>query len=384
MRIRNWITRDITGATEVSADIDDFRLWYRVPASIPVVRSGDPFLAAALLPAMAKGETLVVDPGLTVSPKLLENIALLQEIHHCWNPELKIVPISAETAPAKPLNEGAFSFFSGGVDSMYTFLKREAEISHAVFIHGFDFFADQGSFQRAVERNAGFVRGFGKTLIPVETNFYRFGYSHNLSRILTQGSTLGSVALLLGFSRAFIPSSADYGCIIPYGSHPLTDPLFSNEGVEVIHDGLEAQRIEKTLRIAASEPVLANLAVCVEDMNVNCGNCAKCLRTMTTLELSGKAPASFPWPLSFRAIRRVDWSHELNLLEQNIDFAARSGTGGRKLSRVLRARRRGYERFELLKEIDRVLLGGIVKKTLRKFAKGVPPARRIGVIPPKD
>jgi hypothetical protein len=333
---------------------------------------------------MAKGENLEVESGLRVSPKLLENMNRLQEIHHSWNPALKIISVSAETVPAKPVNEGAFSFFSGGVDSMYTFLKHEAEISHAVFIHGFDFFTDQNAFRKAVERYTAFVGGFGKTLLPVETNFYPFGYSHNLSRLLTQGSTLGSVALLLRFPRAFVPSSADYGCVIPYGSHPLTDPLYSNEQLEVIHDGLEAQRIEKVLRIAGSEPVLANLTVCVEDINVNCGHCAKCLRTMTTLDLLGKTPASFPWPLSFREIRHVDWSHELNLLEQNIDFAARRGKRGGKILRALRVRRRGYERVRLLKEIDRVFLGRVIKKASRRFSKSLPAARRIGVLLPKN
>ena len=384
MLIHDWESRELGEAREISAQIDGFRLWYRIPATFSVSRAGDPFLAAAFLPAMAKGQVLEVEPSLPVSPKLLENISLLQEIHHCWNPALKIISISAEATPAEPVNEGVISFFSGGVDSMFTLLKREDEISHAVFLHGFDFFDRPDSFQRAQARHAHFVGGFGKTLIPVETNFYPFGYSHNLSRLLTQGSTLGSVALLLGFPRAFVPSSADYGCIIPYGSHPLTDPLFSNERVELIHDGLEDQRIEKLLHIAGSDAVLADLAVCVEEMDVNCGHCAKCLRTMTTLELMGKAPASFPWPLSFRSIRQVDWSHELNLLEQNIDFAARRGKRAEKLLRVLRARRRGYERVRVLKEIDRVFLGGIVKRTSRRLSKGGPAARRIGVLPPED
>ena len=36
------------------------------------------------------------------------------------------------------------SFFSGGVDSTYTFLKRQNELTHLVFIQGFDFFAKTG------------------------------------------------------------------------------------------------------------------------------------------------------------------------------------------------------------------------------------------------
>lgn len=382
MRIGNWQLRESPGTVEVSADIDDFRLWYRIPAGHAVSRAGDPFLAAALLPAMAEGQSLEVQPGLPVSRKLVENLRLLQEIHHCWNPALTIVPISAVTAAAERVNEGAFSFFSGGVDATFTFLRRQTELSHAVFIHGFDFFNDRNAFRQAVERNAGFVNGFGKILIPVETNFYTFGYRHNLSRVLTQGSTLTSVALLLDFARAFIPSSDHYSYLNPLGTHPLTDPLYSNEAVTIIHDSADARRIDKIIRIAGSGPALRVLTVCNEDMNVNCGRCVKCLRTMLPLELLGATSAPFPWPLSREAIRRADWSKEPIMFGQNMDFALQKGD--QRLWNELSAIRRRNERNRLLKEIDRVLLGGIVKKTTRTLSRNAPAARRIDVVPPKD
>ncbi|MEN6307487.1 MAG: hypothetical protein ABFD91_06995, partial [Anaerohalosphaeraceae bacterium] len=179
MKIGNPEIKMLADTVEVSADVDGFRLWYRVPKAYQVSGAGDPFLAAALLPAMLEGEKLEIDPGMPVSPRLLEHVSQLQEIHHCWNPVLKIVPIQASTLPAGPLNKGAFSFFSGGVDSMFTFLKRLKEISHVVFIHGFDFSVDTGTYQQAVARNSAFVQGYGKTLIPLETNQYHFGYRYN-------------------------------------------------------------------------------------------------------------------------------------------------------------------------------------------------------------
>jgi hypothetical protein len=382
MRITNWQIREFPGGVEISADIDDFRLWYKIPEGIPVSRTGDPFLAAALLPAMAKGEPLVVEPGLTVSPVLMRNLARLQEIHHCWNPALKIVPVTAAAAPAPAARAGAISFFSGGVDAMFTFLRNPDAIDHAVFIHGFDFFADRDSYRKAVDRNASFVERFGKSLIPVETSFYPFGYRHNLSRVLTQGSTLASVALLLGFSRAFIPSSDHFSYLRPSGTHPLTDPLYSNESVTIIHDSADARRIDKVIRVAGSEPALAALTVCSEDMNANCGRCTKCLRTMIPLHLMGATSAPFPWPLRADAIRRADWSKEPIMFGQNMDFALLKGD--RQLLGVLAAIRRKNERILLLKEIDRVLLGGMVKKAFRFFSRNAPAARRIDVLPPKD
>ena len=373
MRVDNYEIIEEGDVVKVSADVDGFRLWYRVPKSFAISRTGDAFLVSALLPAMRQGEKLEIDQSLRVSPKLLKNISLLQEIFHSWNPQkLKIIPISASMAPAESFNSGAMSFFSGGVDSMYTFLKHSDEITHAVFMNGFDFYGksggdstfsvadirdlayfahrlmlpwdnfyafikgalsektlhalsnyqnsgsdpgtleenlakdlnkiitgqsiynerlfngimlrprtrellgqnlqredlvhlnrllledacpqeilrDQGgAFQSAIERNSRFVQSFGKTLIPVEHNHYAFGFRYNLSRNLTQGSVLASVGLLLGFNRVYIPSAVHYTQLQPLGTHPLTDPLWSNECTKIIHDGCEAKRTDKLKKI---------------------------------------------------------------------------------------------------------------------------------------
>ena len=150
------------------------------------------------------------------------------------------------------------------------------------------------SFQTAVERNTAFASKMGKTLVSVATNHYPFGYRYNLSRNLTQGSALASVALLLGFRRAFIPAAYSYSQLMPLGSHPLIDPLWSTEAVEIVHEGAEARRTEKILRIVDDAEALDNLRVCFDDMNTNCGRCAKCLRTMLPLRLLGVQSAPFP------------------------------------------------------------------------------------------
>lgn len=381
MHITEWESKDLGERKEISANVGDFRLWYRLPKSYPVSHAGDPFLAAALLPAMAKGKALEVDPALPVSPKLLENAELLQDIHHCWNPGLKKIVISAKTSPAEPLSAGAFSFFSGGVDSTFTFLRREKDISHVVFVHGFDFFLDDAISQAAVLRNASFVQGYGKALIPITTNYFLFGYHHNLSRVLTQGSTLASVALLLGFPRAYVPATDHYSYLMPLGSHPLTDPLYSNEAVQIIHDGAGTRRIDKVKKIAECDPALANLRVCTVDMNVNCGTCVKCLRTAISLRLLGVSAAPFP-PLHVKAIKRMNWAREPRFFNENRDLAVQSGD--KELRDVLSATARKYERTRLFKEVDRVLLGGLIKRTYRRVAKGPPTVRRISTTPASD
>jgi hypothetical protein len=89
---------------------------------------------------MLLGKGLEVDPALPVSSGLINNLQSLQEIHHCWNPIFKKIQIDARRSPSVSLNPGVMAFFSGGVDSTYTFLKRSEEITHLVFIQGFNFF----------------------------------------------------------------------------------------------------------------------------------------------------------------------------------------------------------------------------------------------------
>lgn len=507
MKITDWRTRELGEVTEVSADIDGFRLWHRAPRSYPLSRAADPFVTAALLPAMREGRGLEVGPGLALSPKLAGNLGLLQEIHHRWNPVFKIVPVRAATSPAAALSEGALTFFSGGVDSTYTFLKRQPELTHLVFVQGFDFFVNAGGsgafstgdladlsqlafkltrprdgvsaflraslsqdtvraladyqtssladgglesrltgdlerllagppvwetrrfsgvrlrpetkdllkdgpagqdlyrlnrllledaypqeiarrddtiYRTAIERNARFARAFGKTLIAVSTNHYAFGYRYNLSRNLTQGSALAGIALLLGFPRAYLPAAYSYSQLIPLGSHPLTDPLWSNESVEIVHDGAEARRVDKVMAIAGNAPALANLRVCFDDMNDNCGKCAKCLRTMVPLELLGAPAAPFPPLPPLRDIRKMRIANDIEMIFFRESFDPALGTANRTLLRALKACLRRYERQQLLKALDTAVLRGSVKKAYRRRAAAAAGILRVDTTPPSD
>lgn len=505
MKIGGRSVREDRDTTEVSAIVDGYRLWYRVPRSYAVTDSADPFLAAALFPAMRLGRKIEVDPALSVSPRLLENLRALQEIHHVWNPQLRIVPIEAMTAPGRALRDGVLSFFSGGVDSLYTFLKRQEELTHLVHIQGFDFSAESGdsgaliaadltdlsqlafkllapanavraflrsrlspktlsdlaeyrrsgevpegleealagdlnrvltegpiwqdrrfagialrpetrellaagpppedtvrlnrrlledafpleisrprgrSFDIAVDRNTRFVENAGKTLVPVATNYFSFGYRYNLSRTLTQGNSLACVALLLGFPRVYIPGAYSYGQLIPLGSHPLTDPLWSNGSVAIVHDGAEVQRVDKVVKIARNRDALANLRVCFTDMNVNCGRCSKCLRTMIPLALLDAQAPPFPPLPSLRKIRRMRLANENERKYFKENFDASLGAARPELRRALSSVLRRYERRRLLEDIDAQLLGGWVRKAYRRiFASGERHVR-IGATPP--
>jgi hypothetical protein len=501
MLISNLIIEEKNDVTRISADIDDFRLWFHVPNLYKVSGSADAFLAAALLPAMKQGEEIDIDSKMTVSHRLLQNIHVLQEIFHSWNPkELKIVAINAKGSPARTLNSGVVSFFSGGVDSTYTFLKRRNEISHFIFMHGFDFFISKtdelkfsrgdiidlgqfaqrlvlprnpidafiknklspttlhalnlyessglnpsqlegglvndlntilaghsiyektrfgsvklrlatkemldqklsevntaclnkllledacsqelsrnhtGDFSTAIKRNTDFMQYYDKILVPIEHNHYAFGYRYNLSRNLSFGSCLASVALLLGFASAYIPASYSYSQLFPLGSHPLTDPLWSNEGTEIIHDGCEAKRTDKLAMISGCEPALKNLRVCFNDINNNCGKCSKCLRTMTSLELMGITGTPFPPFPSVKVIEKSNIYEDIEAIYFMDNLELVGGRGKKELKDALKKCIRKHELRKLFVKFDNLILKGTFKKIYQRMMNISPLIRRV-------
>jgi hypothetical protein len=131
----------------------------------------------------------------------------------------------------------------------------------------------------------------GKRLIEVETNARELLDPYGNWGTHTHGSALASVAHALSgvVRKAYIPSSFDRGERFAWGSHPLLDPLWSSEALEVVHDDTTVTRFHKTATIAGSNVALAHLRVCWEnrDNAYNCGRCEKCVRTMLTLRLAG-------------------------------------------------------------------------------------------------
>lgn len=369
MVIENLRLESTGSKLRITALLDGFPLWYQVPESYKISRNGEPFLAAAILPAMLKGERIDIDPEMPVSGRFQDNLNRLQEIYHSWNNDLKIVDINASNTSTESLNTGVTSFFSGGVDSAYTLLKHKDEISHVIYISGFDFPCGESSFTKIMDRNISLIETYKKTFIDVETNFYQFGYDYNLSRNMTQGSCLGSVTLLLGFNRYFIPSSYSYSQLFPLGSHPIADPLWSNGSFEIIHDGCEATRTEKLKMILDEDEIISKLSVCLLSNEKNCGCCQKCVRTMVSLKLLHGSMSAFPPFPTLKEISRrdIDGQVEATFLNENIELA--EVMGNMELKKALLQSLKRYERAKLCKHIDRVLFGGKIRGFYRKNLK---------------
>ncbi|HVV95740.1 MAG TPA: hypothetical protein VHC92_01225 [Rhodanobacteraceae bacterium] len=368
MRVSAIERKDLDDAVELSAVIDGFRLWYRFPAGYPVSLRGDAFLAAALQPAMRAGETLVID-GAPVSPRLLAGIDRFQDIHHCWDPAFRKIAIEADVEPDRDAIPEVGSFFSGGVDGCYTFLKHADEIKHLVFIKGVDIQVDNDSlFGEALTVNRRFAAAYGKSLLSVETNIRNFCHPRGTVWTIYTGAGLASVGLALRLARFYIASSHTYAELHPLGSHPLTDHLWSTEATEFIHDGAEARRCDKLRRLAESAPALKGLRVCWQDAGFNCGRCEKCLRTMIALHLLGRSTPALPPLDSLDGVRgmRIESDDELPHFEDNYRLAKE--VGNRELAAVLGRQVRNYRVRRLIVDLDRELTGGRLKRGFRKLA----------------
>jgi hypothetical protein len=142
------------------------------------------------------------------------------------------------------------------------------------------------------------------------------------------GAALASVAHLLAarFCTVYVPASQTYAYLGPLGSHPLLDPRWSSESVELVHDGCEASRIEKIEHVAAEPAARHWLRVCWENRGgeYNCGRCEKCLRTMVAMDALGGLNAfdRVPHEISTSAIAGVripampyTWEASLEMLE---------------------------------------------------------------------
>jgi hypothetical protein len=386
MRVTDIKLKQQENVVELSGFIDQFHLWFRFPSSHRVERlRGDAFLAASLLPAMLRGEPLDIEETAPVSPKLLMEVSHLQRIFHSWNPVFKIIQVTAKTAPAAARNDGVASFFSAGVDSSYTFLKNKEAITHLVFIRGFDFdVKDEALWDDIAVAHQAFASSFGKALIPVATNVNHLAYPFtDLGWGSYHGSALAAVGLALSFPVVYVPATHTYYELFPWGSHPMTDELWSTEGTRFIHDGAEASRCDKMSHIVSDQNILRRLHVCWEEKDDNCGRCSKCLRTMIAMRLLRVQGQRLPELRALRPVRRLNISgvSELTYFEDNYRLAV--SVKDRAMASALRTCIRRYHRSQLFKQIDNQVTRGLLRRayvSFSKHARGINPdmhARRI-------
>ena len=124
-----------------------------------------------------------------------------------------------------------------------------------------------------------------------------------VARKFIGGAGLAAVAHAFAdlYTDVSIAGNCEPDLLKPWGTHPILDPGFSSRNLTIRHEGISTSRLAKTRLIADWEPALTHLRVCnryrkYTSMQLNCGKCEKCLRTMLELLAAGALEKTDAFP----------------------------------------------------------------------------------------
>ena len=276
----------------------------------------DGLSVVAAVAAQHHGERRLQVEG-TLCPRLAEGLAAAVRLLASWFPPSASPPaiesargVSRRVPPAGPR---AAVFLSGGLDSLFAVAcnrdryprEHPAAFRDAIVLEGYIFEAADRSpraidyWRRTRDATSRLARSAGIEPIFVRTNFRDLDGDVGFFAAKAHSAMLASTAHLLSrrISSASIAADLDLTKVRPWGSHPDLDPLYSGTAVSILHEGVEANRIEKAARVAAWPEALANLIVCsqgpLRSGSLNCGRCEKCARTLAALGPAAAREASF-------------------------------------------------------------------------------------------
>ncbi len=271
-------------------DVDGLRLWYRFPEEWSIGElDATPFLPSLLATAMWWREPLRIEGP--VSARLLTNVEAAMRVYRSLFPDtLSLIEVEADAVPLTTGRPATACLFSCGVDSWYSVLQslehppRDAEpLTHVIYVPEVDFQYSPTTHARFLEDIHAAAARVGLHLIRLDSNLRSFTERFQEWGV-THGSVLAGMASTLNVTTLLIPSPLPYRTALPYGSHPVLDPLWSTERTTVIHHGGETDRVDKIRYLAQSDVALDTLKVCYEvDTRTNCGRCIKCMLTMVGL-----------------------------------------------------------------------------------------------------
>lgn len=273
-------------------------MWWESPGApdLPEPVVLDQMVAACVIPAMMRGQDVVVDGPL--SRQALVRLPLLAATRHDWGvkgPRREIALHAASVRDPAPeaAPPRAVLTFSGGVDSFYSLLWRtgpapppaEPTLAAAVLSLGFDIpLAQVEAFERHRARLAPVLERRGVALHVVHSNARALGLAHwdhvampMISAALSQFAHRYAWGIV-GGARSYPLTT------VPTIQSPLVDCALSGDWFSVAADAVGIGRTEKVALICEHADALAALRVCYEentaDFARNCCRCGKCQRTM--------------------------------------------------------------------------------------------------------
>ena len=313
-QIRNFFNRYTKFIVEYDTSIQG------VPEPILII----PFLATVTPIAWANQADIYVK---TVDATFLQSLEPVRKTLQRFYPKMKFNgKIYSENVLSLPVNnpKREMALFSGGVDSLTTFIRHQEKNPILVSVQDAHLVAKRGlsrdyEWMNVASEN---IKRLFKSVKPeirliksnwmFIPNFFSLGiYEQKISgawylRVMHGLAFLGLCAPLTFVEKVdklYIASSHTADEKIPCGSHPDIDNNVRWTGTNVEHDGYELSRQEKIFLIAdyirKSEPSLQIIAC--NDFNSrsrvgigrNCNRCEKCNRTILGLEIAGIDPNEY-------------------------------------------------------------------------------------------
>lgn len=272
----------------------------------------DPFAVALLLPAMIRGEPLVIE-GAIDERLLLALKGPVQGTLALLDPAWRRVPIEADarrpglTAHAA----GGAAAMSGGIDSTHLALHRLLDpavpeslrvrlfIHHHVGAHG----DDDHVFDEQLAHARRIADSFGLPLVGARCRLHDAYRGMRFVHCQTMRNVAASMTLDHLFSHFHYASSEPFGARAARTRfagiatlEPQLLPLFNTDHVSWHAFSGDTTRLRKTAEVLADERLRSLLLVCMRGFRrdraaLNCGRCYKCARLLLHAEAIGALDA---------------------------------------------------------------------------------------------
>lgn len=351
---------------DIKADFTDVRqLWFSVDDKYGDWLTEDvydAFLVAMLYPAMYYGENIEVCGNVT--KRLYHNIThYVEGIVLAYDNTFHKVEINVQgfSNARKATRQRVGTGFSGGVDSFSTLVDNffhtndpDYKIDTLFFFHVGQYgnVRKPATWQRANNRFV-ITRDFAKEIsvdaVMMNTNLFDIYLPHweydagvicRIASVLVFQKVLKRyyISNTVTYRELSKMDFTDHHVDMAEMSDPIVMPLLSPNGLDILCDGAQHTRTEKTVNIADNPLAQKHLNVCVNSTDkhveaTNCSRCSKCLRTLMALE-SADALQKFSGVFDLQQWKKLSFRYKCeqvfrykkdSFAQDNVDFARKRG-----------------------------------------------------------
>ncbi|MHA1664238.1 MAG: hypothetical protein ACTSVW_00170 [Candidatus Njordarchaeales archaeon] len=309
---RNLLLSDISCSENIEKYFGRKRFWAKYDVDIEgidVSILNIPVLSSVITVAWASGADIYVEE---LDRSYFKSLNAIKFTFKRWYPKF---PFSTRIH-IKKMVSNEFShrklalLFSGGVDSLTSYIWHKREKPNLIMIWGTDVPINQEKFWKNVKNEyETFAKREGVEINFVQTNLRRFinerplnvefgrflvggwwgGFQHGISSL----SIYAPLTVVKKIGTLLIASTHSPQYKYPWGSHWLIDNKVRWANTRVIHDSYKLTRHEKIKNILKSylKEGKVRLRVCYSQFQkLNCGRCEKCCRTITSPVLENIDP----------------------------------------------------------------------------------------------